>query len=402
MASDGSKLATAIDEALQRITEVFLRQCTHGAQTKSLPGQFAACGQFIGEDASRIEQRGLHGIAAALRVLGPCPTEDCRHIVARLVNYCESSFQLHPTLRLEPDQRADDLDNVIKLGELLYSLSFVSASQADVTGLARHLANQLQASLVDNRGWGYFLKDKEPQLLPTAYATRGLAQSGFDVAGPREFILETLRSRVRHSGESSADLTTVVACAYCLTFVRAGGNQKNTVEEAFHSAWRSLEPLLGEDVEQNLEYWRARQTHYVRVPWQLYLLALAAEYSFWRFATFRAQRRLMTIVDALRSASFVYPYSGRYLSSRTNAIAYDALKAVRERVRGFTLLRLANGIDHLRVLAGSRPIRLIAGFSACILIVYSVSQWVKTGTASDLAPNFITGLVVLVLAAARR
>src|SRR5438128_570593 len=100
---------------------MFLHQCAYGAQTKRLRNEYAACGQFIGGNAEAIEQHGLHGISAALRVLGPCPSDECRSIVRRLVSYCEAAFKVDDNLHLASDMdlRGDDKQNVIKIGELL-------------------------------------------------------------------------------------------------------------------------------------------------------------------------------------------------------------------------------------------------------------------------------------------
>jgi hypothetical protein len=397
-------LVERIDEALQRVTEGFLRQCTHGAQTKSLASEFAACGQFIGGDAEAIEQHGLHGISAALRVLGPCQSEACRQVVYRIVSYCEANFGIHPTLpKLLHLDESSDTKNVIKLGELLYGLSFVTTAQAERDRLVKHVSATLTESLVGGNGWGYFLGDAEPQLLPTAYAARGLAENGYDTTAPRKFLLDTLTVKDDSASAEAADLTTAVACSYCLTFSRILGSQKSSsLRDRFCSAWRPLEPLLGEDIEQNLEYWHGKNTYYVRIPWQLYLLALASEYSLWRFGGFRAQRRLRTVISALRSGSFKYPYSGKNLSSRTHAIAYDALEAIRVRIRRLVWLRVVYVTDRSRVFVGSRFVRVIATGLALLFISYSVKGWLHTGRVSDVAPELVASFIALILAWAKR
>jgi len=403
--NDNLNLVEQIGDALHRIEHLFRQQCAYGAQTKALPEVFASCGQFIGDDASEIPQRGLHGISAALRVLGPCKSPESIAIVARLVKYCEANFE--NDLKSLPDERQrlepDDMANVIKLGELLHGLSFLSAAHADTGRLAHNVASLLQRSLVDGKGWGYFLGDDKPALLPTAYAVRGLESTGFEQPASRTFISDTLARRAVSSSKSAADLTTAVACAYCLTF-STNGKQDNVLKAAFHSAWRSLEPLLTEDFEQNLEYWRGSRTYYVRVPWQLYLMALASEYSFYRFTSFRCQTKLRSAIRAVRSASFKYPYSGQYLSSRTNAVAFEVLGAIRDRVRRLLLLHVAYAVDCLRVFSGSRPVRIAGFVLALVIIVYSSWQWYATGSAraSDLAPKFLAALVIGVLAWGRR
>jgi hypothetical protein len=400
VSENATNLVAEIDRAMRRISDVFAQQCGHGAQSKSLPAEMAACGQFVGTDAQQIEQHGLHGMAAALRVLGPQTSDECRALVVRLVTYCQACFGLHPTITLTAEQRVRDTDNVIKLGELLYGLSFVTAAHADRDRLIRHIAERLNASIVDGRGWGYFTGDSEAHLLPTAYALRGLAQHNFPITAPRTYILDHLQ---RTPNSSTADITTAIACAYCLTFSGARAtNEEIAISKTFRAAWPSLEPLLEEDIEQNLEYSGHKATHYVRVPWQLYLLALASKYNFWRFASFRAQRRLHSVLGALQNAGFKYPYSGRYMSSRTYGIAFDALDEIRESAKRLVLLRFAYGLDRIRVVAGRRSIRIATGAIAVGLMVYSVYQWHKTGKLADLAPNFLASLLAFILASARR
>lgn len=404
MDDKNASLSNRINEAQQHIVSIFLQQCTYGKQTKDLPSEFAACGQFVAGSAKDIPQRGLHGVAAALRVLGPCPSPECRAIVSRIVSYCEGCFGVNPALKLDPDFQVTDPDkkNVIKLGELLYGLSFVTTAQAPARQLAEHIAGLLMHSQIDGKGWGYFLGEQKVDLLPTAYAVRGLGHNGFDVAAPRKFLLDSLAAP-RHSKISPADLTTIVACTYCLTFWRnqPDSTQDSTLEKAFLDVWASLEPLMEEDIEQNLEYW-GTTTYYVRIPWQLYLLALAAEYNQWRFAGFRSQRCLNRAINAIRTDSFRYPYSGTQLSSRTNSIAYEVLTAIRERIRHQTWLSVANSIDSFRVFAGSRIVRRSAAVFAAVAIGWSAWQWLNQGHISDLAPHFISPLLLLLLASGRR
>ena len=405
MTTNKLSLIDRIADAQQRITDLLLHQCEYGAQTKLLPPEFAACGQFVGGDAEAIQQYGLHGISAALRVLGACQSDECRRIVKRLVSFCEASFGVNHAYVVRPKFTGmGDSQNVIKLGELLYGLSFVTTAQADRGPLVQHIADRLKTCIVDDRGWGYFLDETEVELLPTAYAVRGLAQNGFnsDIRGVRKSLLESLAARAHSSDTSAVDVTTAVACTYCLTFCLGADSEDSVLEDTFLSTWRSLEPLLSEDIEQNVEYWRGKVTHYLRIPFQLYLLALASKYSQRRLAGFRAQRRLNSIIDALRSTSFKYPYSGAYLSSRTNGIAYDALAAIRERARNVVYLHLAYGADYVRGLAGSRPVRVIAAILAGLVICYSIRQWALTGKLADLAPELLAGFVTLILAWARR
>ena len=52
-----------IKSARKHIEHLFEDQCANGNQTTNLPDDtLAACGQFIGDNARSIGQRGLHGI----------------------------------------------------------------------------------------------------------------------------------------------------------------------------------------------------------------------------------------------------------------------------------------------------------------------------------------------------
>jgi hypothetical protein len=405
VATTEPNLTDRIDEAQLKITQQFLQQCTHGAQTRRLPNEFAACGQFIAGEAEEIEQFGLHGISAALRVLAPCHSTECGAIVGRLVTYCEAIFGVNPSHQIDTncDLKSEDKQNVIKLGELLYGLSFVTAAQADRGPLIRHIADQLLSSMRNDKGWGYFLAGSVPELLPTAYAVRGLAQNGFDTRGPQRFLLDGLDMRKQFAHPSHADLTTAVACTYCLTFCGTVSDEEKTIlRNAFLSEWRAFEPLLGEDFEQNLEYWHGKQTEYVRIPFQLYLLALAAEYSFWRFASYYAQRSLQAVVDALRTGSFKYSYSGECLSSRTNSIAFDVILVIRSRIRHRLWLNLANSWDRVRVFFGSKTFRVSAALVAFSFVGWAVWEWSKTGKVADLAPELLAGILMFFLTLGRR
>jgi len=313
----------------------------------------------------------------------------------------EACFGIHPTEKLEPNDLLDDTQNVIKIGELLYALAFVPAAQGE-NRLARHIAQRLMETAIDNKGWGYFIDDSVPELLPTAYALRGLARHGYDVGFAREFILSALRARHQSPQPTASDVTTAIASIFCITFSSEGSSDTAVLREYFVSSWRELESVMGEDVEQNVEYWHGSETHYVRIPWQMYLLALASQLSFWRFASFRGQTRLRALIDSIRTDSFRYPYSGTHLSSRTNSIAYDILTIIRSDLRRFFALRVGYVFDRTRVIAGSRSVRLLASAVAAVIIVYSLREWWMKAHAADLAPKFVASFLVWMLALGRR
>ena len=402
MTGTNRQLRKTIRSALRRVESLFLRQCEYGAQTRTLDQRHAACGQFIGQGAENNQQRGLHGIAAALRVLSSCRSDASQRIVRRLVRYCTACFAAPATVAAEGGLLDDrTLDNVIKLGELLHALSFVTGAEAEQ--LAHLVIGRLQESKIQDRGWGHFLDSEEPELLSSAYAIRGLAAQNENVTGPTEWIVKSLKERRTTKFESHADVTTAVACAYCLTFAKAFSGDDTVLATTFAKAWTVMERTFTEDLEQNLEYSHIGENHYVRVPMQLYLLALACDYGQREFASLQAQRRLTSILTDLENSSFKYPYSGALLSSRTNAIAYDVLDIVETKLRSLWLVPVAAWVDWLRVHIGSRLFRGSAVAVATLLVLWSVVQWANGHpSVGDFAPGLVNAALVAILAWGRR
>ncbi|MGI8738764.1 MAG: hypothetical protein ACR2KU_03685 [Gammaproteobacteria bacterium] len=153
--------------------------------------------------------------------------------------------------------------------------------------------------------------------------------------------------------------------------------------------------LLSEDIEQNVEYWKQDRNLYVRIPWQLYLIALAAKLAPYRsFATPIAQARLKSIVNAANTqGGFKYPHSGDLLSSRTNAILYEVLKLT------LTAMQERSSAFHM----WDKVIRLAkAGFIAVgiMIVAYSLLDWILRDTSSigELAPNILASILLWIVA----
>ena len=396
------ELRTRIGRSLRKVETLFLRQCEHGAQTSVLEPNHAACGQFIGQGADGNAQRGLHGIAAALRVLSSCPSDAAQRMVQRLVSYCAACFDQGANGQATTGVLSGNaLSNIIKLGELLYALSFVTGIEAE--RLTQHVIARLESAQLRHQGWGHFLDSTKCELLPSAYAIRGLAAHGRKVTEPTEWILTSLKKRRGARRQSHADVTTAVACAYCLTFPRHASGDETLVAETFADAWTVLEQTFTEDLEQNLEYSHKGENHYVRVPMQLYLLALACDYGQWKFASLRAVRRLDAVVAAVEESSFKYPYSGEFLSSRTNAIAYEVLGIIEEKLRTLRFVQLASRADSFRVTLGSWRFRMAAATAAVVVVGAAIWRWSgENPTIGQLAPGLINAALVAILAMARK
>src|SRR5262249_7848554 len=157
-------------------------QCEYGRQSSDLSDYgAAACGQFL-EDPTN-DQRGLHGTAAALRVVASSSHSTAQQLTRRLVAYLaeREKYEAAITTPASREHRMtavtrDNL-NVIKQSELLFALSFVSSFVPGSASVVTKTIRTLQDSTVDGRGWGYWTDEVSggPQPLPTAYAVRALA-----------------------------------------------------------------------------------------------------------------------------------------------------------------------------------------------------------------------------------
>lgn len=418
MAREGRVTVAEIDGARAKIVDLLLDQCEHGQQTTALSDKaLASCGQFIGEGAKNLPQRGLHGTAAAIAVFANVlqKNQKARDLLPRLVRYAADretvEEKVGPGLGLKHAEV--DSDNVIKISELLVALAAVpGASVANTNNLKQELTKLIKTSLVEDRGWGYFRSEPSvgPQLLPTAYAVMALDAVNEDVSKPIQYMLEQLRAATGGEvSDTDADVTIRTLALYAIAFPK-NAQQRPHIErrvqiELFDGLWQRLEPLLRtESIEQNAEYWRlsTRRTYYVRVPWQLYLLALSARVRTRRFAGKAAQARMRDIVSSMTKGQFRYPHSGKMISSRANAIAYEVLGHARSEMERSGIFGAYVWLDRARSWGGWR---YGAFLFATALTGLSLWMWLANEGAKqliDLAPNFFSSLVIYILLWSRR
>ena len=396
-----------LEEARSEILQRFVNKCQKGLQISDLPNDVSACGQYL-DAGSR--QRGLHGTAAALRVLSGSKDTEARSLSERIVSYLVSRTDIEvglTTTNTEQVQRGIDRDNqnVIKVSEVLYALSFVDGSVKGREGLIGDLAEALRKGIIHGNGWDYFLDGSEkPELLPTAFAIRALAEHGYDedIEGPAKFLQGFLKDPKEESWKSRADINVRANCLYVLTFSKGLDRlvDRSVLKKAMSALWRRLEQLLHEDFEQTIEYQCHDDHFYVRVPWQLYLLALASRLSPWkRFASGAAQRRLHAIVEsAVAREGFSYPHSGDRLSSRTNAILYESLGILEENLRTPQALWPFYLVDRVRGFISRIVPYLALGAAGWVTVC-----WVRTGgTVSELGPELVGAFLLALIAAGKR
>jgi len=402
-----------IREAQSRIVDLFAEQCLHGEQRRELSMEgLTACGQFIGEKAKLDRQKGIHGSAAALRTLARSNHPSAGTLCIGLIGYLAAELGLAVGTKLQAeffrDEPTDDAFNVIKLSEVLLALRAVPTAIYPTDYLQKQIADRLMSGRREDRGWGYYIhtgpEDSEVDALPTAYAVLALSSYGQPLPGPVEYLFRRLE---RHDERIGSDIMTSVLSCYVLAFSPNIGNltDLSRLEALFKKRWRLLESLLGSDIEQNIEYPRGDKHEYIRVPWQLYMLAAASKLNpYSGFASSAAQRRLASIVDDVLTTGFRYPHSGDKISSRTNAILYDVLEQILGQLGYRPVYAVVNFCDKIRVYLGARVVTGFSAFLALAFIVCTVYAWVFTprSNLASVAPEFIGSAMITLLMAIRK
>lgn len=193
---------------------------------------------------------------------------------------------------------------------------------------------------------------------------------------------------------------------YVLCFASESASDDKELNLWFDRLWARLAPLLDQDLEANIEYEVGNSVSYVRVPWQLYLLACASRLSpYVRFANGVVQRRLNSILSSIANGrGLIYPHSGQDPSTRTNGIVHEVLGRIQRelRLRRFPL-RPFEILDRGRAALTSKYSIWTARAVIAVFIVISVVQWFSSNsrTVSALAPDFITAALLLLLTGRR-
>lgn len=397
-------LMKAIPPARHEIENLFLRQCRYGQQAQDLRPAATACGQFVGVGAETLRQRGLYGTAAAIAVLARSSSTDAAGCLAGLIDYVRNRSGYESD---RPGQLAKDEQNIIKTSELLYALTLVKPAVAGREELIALLAQRLLACKNIGGGWPYFADqaDADWEMLPTSYALRALHAWGYDVREPMTELLRRLRGAgSTTAGGTGADIAVEVLALYSIWSVNNGDASIGRVlRSEVKRRWKVLERLMEVDIEQNVEYWRGNETGYVRVPWQLYLMSLLAQLLPYRaFAGQRLQGALARLLRAITTAGFRYPHSGKLLSARTNAIAYEVLGDIERSLKPYPLYLGPFWFDALRNLLASRMVAVIAGGTGLFLIGWSTVRWFAGGgEIVELAPDLIAGAILSLLSLRR-
>lgn len=387
-----------IKKIQESIKNSILRQVRNGEQSKDLNNALA-CGQFI--NVPSLTQRGMHGVSSAIRVLASYNGNFLDEI-AGLIKYFENRKELEKDKGLEKKIEKDE-KNVIKIGELLYSLSFIKQGYLDTSRLIKLLGENLLSNIRNGESWGYFLDSKdEPEILPTVFAYLGLRSNNFkNLDNIESYLKLTIEESFKTKKlENPSYFASIIAAIYILSNYDIELNQKQLIEKL----WKLPFCIMDINLEQNIEYPFGYEHFYVRVPWQLYFLALTAKYSPRYFTKKTCRKRLKDLGSLIEDKGFRYIQSGNHLSTRTNAILFDVLsyidKYLKKNFRYYTF----SGINDVIWFFNQKWLKNILTIIIFFGICFSIYKWINKSSTKfeDLAPEFIGYSVSLLLIFTKR
>lgn len=208
MNNEHVRLTDELKRVQVAIADLVRHQCKHGRQSKDLPENTLACGQFLSELDH--DQRGLHGTAAAIRVLREQRDAESRSILSALVAYVEDRNNVESIANSRnvlpdvADKIEIDRQNVIKISELLWAIADIPVDVCNKETLVRDYADLLTNARINDESWGFFVDDNEPSIISTAYATLGLSRIGADTTKSRTYLLSNLE-RIVCTGPAACD-----------------------------------------------------------------------------------------------------------------------------------------------------------------------------------------------------
>lgn len=399
---------STLAECRRRVRDTFVADCTARAQVGRLPPGTCAGGQYFGQP----EQRGILGTAAALRVLS-CESrnhQQSRDTAQGLLRYLVQRKKIElDTARTTAEERTlwrqklpRDEANTIRQAELLLSLTYVPSALAASDVMKRQVAERLlRGRSQDGNGWGYTLANRSASnLLPTCHAIRALARNGNDVNAELEHLARSLHQRVRRNEPDIG--IAYIDCFIALVLEELDLLSAKESRATLDHLWRLLVNHLGMRREANIDVLGGPANDFVRVPWQLHLMALSARDRPWRrFLSPRMQRLVgETVEGVLRGPGFRYPESGDNVSTRTYAYIYETISTILSARSGATSMDSTVARVLRTAERPTRRIRRLARTLATIGVVatigFSVVMWQRghAGGWKDLAPNFVAAMLL--------
>jgi hypothetical protein len=394
-----------ISKIQKKIETSISDQVKNGQQSQALSGEYKACGQFFNfKDRS---QRGLHGTSSALKVLALSTDTSIKDSIPPIIKYLTDHTTIESQLLSLNDPQETvkrNENNVIKISECLHSLSYVQPGAGNKDQIIKTLAERIKQGRIENKGWDYFLNVTNPKinLLPTTFVALAVFSNGFaDYKSTYDYLISEIESKIKLKDLDLTTYSILVFALYVATFYyHPEINNRTTykkLKSLYKKLWENDYCIFNEDTEQNIEYWNEDNHYYVRIPWQLYMLALTSKFSSWNFAKRNSQKRLNSIyTNCINKDGFRYRYSGPYFSVRTHSIIFETLERIRENLKKNALYRFYNVLDHIHAFFASKGFRISVSIVSILLAGYIIYNWGQKGKfdLKQLGPE-ITGPILI-------
>ncbi|MCO6003394.1 hypothetical protein NE236_00180 [Actinoallomurus purpureus] len=387
--------------AMERIEEHFRDLLENGAQAAGLPEGCYAAGQYLIPHS--INQRGLYGTSAAVLALArSARSPDRIRLIEGILRYIADRRSIEISLAQSGEEMsalttrlAQEWRTAFKCADLLYALS---AAPAVVNG-REHLLNKVLARIQQARsatgGWAADLDScGEVDPLATASIVRGLSAAGAPVD---DTDLELVR-RYAHDERNGSIYVRV----FCLFALLETGDRGEELYALWKELLEKLTPRLRDRAEANYEFTLGNHYHYVRVPWQLYLLSCTSLLSPLRIVFNRHIRTvLLDSIAAVNSAEgYVYASSGHMRSTRTYSILMDTLWGLEHTLAASRYLASVSALANLSVrIVYSRTTTWLVLLVAAAVGGLSLWSWIfaQKFALSAVGPElFSTGMLAAV------
>ncbi|WP_139361936.1 hypothetical protein [Hymenobacter sp. CRA2] len=387
--------ASDITSSQLAIANLFYQQVENGKQSKELntpvDRDLRACGQLLQEFER--SQRGIHGTTAALYVLAQSNDSTHNAELPKLISYLDK----RRSIEKGPSNQNDllrDYNNTIKTGETLFALSRVKLGQASKEAFEKKLLTQLVSSKADLNGWDYFdnsyyganQQSATTYLLPTIFAVKGLLSIKSYDLDAINFIQKECSKIVSSGVVDHYTFSIVVLGLHTLSFYDYNNTHEVVVKKLLSDLLSSSLATFESHIEINLEYWFAGKHEYVRIPWQLYLIALTAKLNPEFFSKNVVQKRLSEIIIESQTIGFKYPQSGIYVSSRTSSIVYECLNNVSSSLGKSYVYDFYSAKDSVQGFFTNKWIKRLLVATVLLVLCYGLYAYLTT-TLDALGPK---------------
>ncbi len=395
--------------AMSRIEEQFRDLLDNGTQAAGIPLGVYAAGQHL--NPYSLNQRGFYGTAAALLVMSRSrPSPNRIGIIEGLIKYINDRPALEQGLldteedqAMLPARLILDWKTAFKCADLLYALAATPPAVAGRETLLQNVLRRLEDGRRKTGGWSVDLdpsRDRDP--LATASVIRGLHAAGVSVE-PSDIDL------VRQDAMTVGRVSPYVRCVCLLVLLEVNESDDSTVK-IWNDLLDVLRPELHERTEANYEFTVGNRQYYVRVPWQLYLIASASICKPMSLIyTSDVRRALLDCVQAVDSSDgYVYTAFGHMKSTRTYSILMDTLWRVSKQLQTSKFLArtslTANWAIRILYAQISARIALLAALGLAGLAAYawlSESNSRLSAIGPELAAAVLLGLISFLLSRVR-